>query len=66
MVGTISHKVGFLYFVKHKMTHMHQYRVETESVYLGYAGHVFVVSSGSDQVYKISGSDPHSTLDHVR
>ena len=68
MVGTIHDKVGFLYFVKHKMTCMHQYRVETGSGYPGYAGqlgHVLSGSSGSDQVYKISGSDPDSTLDHV-
>ena len=47
---------------------MHQYRVETESGYPGYVGqlgHVLSGSSGSDQVYKISGSDPDTTLDHV-
>ena len=34
--------------------------------YLGHPGHVFAGSSGSDPLYKISGSDPDSALDHVR
>ena len=40
-------------------------RVETGSGYLGQLGHVLFGSSGSDPVYKISKSDPDSTLDRV-
>ena len=37
-------------------------RVETG---LGHPGHILSGSSGSDRVYKISGSDLDSALDHV-
>ena len=40
-------------------------RVETGSGHPGQPGHVLSGSSGSDPVYKISGSDPDSLLDHV-
>ena len=43
-------------------------RVETGSGHLGYRGqpgHVLSGSSRSDPVYKISGSDPDSALDHM-
>ena len=43
-------------------------RVETGSGYLGYPGqpgHVLSGSSMSDLVYKISGFNPDSALDHV-
>jgi len=33
--------------------------------YLGHLGHFFYGSSGSDPLYKISGSDPDFALDHV-
>ena len=36
-------------------------RVETRS---GHPGHVLLRSSRSDLLYKISGSDPDSALDH--
>ena len=45
-----------------------QIRVETGSGHPGHPGqpgHVLSGSSGSDPVYKISGSDPDSLLDHV-
>ena len=32
---------------------------------LGHPSHVLSGSSGSDPVYKISGSDPDSTLDYM-
>ena len=38
-------------------------RVETR---LGYLSHVLSGSSGCDPVYKISGSDLDSALDHMR
>ena len=38
-------------------------RVETR---LGYLSHVLSGSSGGDPVYKISGSDLDSALDHMR
>ena len=38
-------------------------RVETGS---GHPDHILSGSSGSDPVYKLSGSDPDSTLNHVR
>ena len=38
-------------------------RVETG---LGHPGHILSGSSGSDPLYKISRSDPDSTLYHVR
>ena len=49
----------------------HQYvcvRVETRSGHLGYPGqpgHILSRSSGCDPVYKISGSDLDSALNHV-
>ena len=44
-------------------------RVETGSGHQGYLGklcHVLSRSSPSDPVYKISGSDPDSALNHVQ
>ena len=44
-------------------------RVETgsgHSGHLGQPGHILSGSSGSDLLYKISGSDLDSTLYHVR
>ena len=41
-------------------------RVETGSGHPGHPGHILSGSSGSDPVYKLSGSDPDSTLNHVR
>ena len=44
-------------------------RVETGSGYPGHLGqpcHVLSGSSGSDPVYKISGSDPDSVLNRVQ
>ena len=44
------------------------YRVETGSGHPGnpgHPGHILSGSSGSDPLYKISGSDPDSALDHV-
>ena len=38
-------------------------RVETG---LDFPGHILSGSSGSDLVYKLSGSDPDAALDHVR
>ena len=32
----------------------------------GHSGHILSESSGSDPLYKLSGSDPDSTLYHVR
>ena len=40
-------------------------RVEIGLGYPGQLGHVLSGSSGSDPVYKISGSDPDSALDHM-
>ena len=43
-------------------------RVETGSGhpdYLGQVDHIFSGSSGSDLVYKLSGSDPDYALDHM-
>ena len=40
-------------------------RVETGLGHPGQPGHILSGSSGSDPVYKISGSDPNSVLDHV-
>ena len=43
-------------------------RVETGSGHPGYPGqpgHVLSRSSGSDPLYKISGCDPDSVLNHV-
>ena len=40
-----------------------QANVETGS---GHPGHIFSGSSGSDPVYKLSGSDRRPGLDHVR
>ena len=40
-------------------------RVETESSHLDQPGHVLSGSSGSDPVYKISGSDVDSALDYA-
>ena len=37
---------------------MYCYRVETGSGHPGHPGHIFSGSSGSDPLYKISGSDP--------
>ena len=42
------------------------FRVETRSGHLGQPGHILSGSSGSDPLYKISGSDPNSALYHVR
>ena len=36
-------------------------RVETGSCYPGHPGHILSGSSGSDPLYKISGSDPDSS-----
>ena len=44
-------------------------RVETGSGHPGHPGHpghILSGSSGSDPLYKLSGSDPDSTLNHVR
>ena len=41
-------------------------RVETGSGHPGYPGHILSGSSGSNQLYILSGSDPDSTLYHVR
>ena len=41
-------------------------RVETRLGHLGQAGQVLSGSTGSDPVYKISGSDPNSALNHVQ
>ena len=44
-------------------------RVETRLGHLGYPGQpdqVLSGSSGSDPVYKISGSDPDSILNHMQ
>ena len=41
-------------------------RVETGSGHPGHPGHILSGSSGSDPVYKLSGSDLDSTLNHVR
>ena len=38
-------------------------RVETRS---GHPGHILSRSSGPDPLYKISGSDPDSTMYHMR
>ena len=40
-------------------------RVETGSGHPGQPGHILSGSSGSDPLYKISGSDPDSTLYHM-
>ena len=43
-------------------------RVETGLGHLGHSGHLGHIlsgSSGSDLLYKLSGSDPDSTLYHV-
>ena len=39
--------------------------VETRSGYPGQLSQVLSGSSGSDPVYKISGFEPDSTLDHI-
>ena len=41
-------------------------RVETGSGHPGQPGHILSGSSGPDPLYKISRSDPNSTLYHVR
>ena len=41
-------------------------RVETGSGHLGHPGHILSGSSVSDPLYKLSGSDPDSSLYHVR
>ena len=41
-------------------------RVETGSGHPGQLGHVLSGSSGSDPIYKISGSDPDSALNHMQ
>ena len=41
-------------------------RIETGSGHPGQTGHILSASSGSDPLYKIFGSDPDSTLYHVR
>ena len=41
-------------------------RVETGSGHPGHPGHILSGSSGSDPLYKLSGSDPDPTLNHVR
>ena len=40
-------------------------RVETGLGHSGQPGHVLSGSTGSDLLYKISGTDPDSALDHV-
>ena len=41
-------------------------RVETGSGHPDHPDHILSGSSGPDPLYKLSGSDPDSTLHHVR
>ena len=49
--------LGYNLYLLHSYISIHV-RVETGSGHPGQPGHVFAGSSGSDPLYKISGSDP--------
>ena len=60
-LNTVICVISLLYF-----SLCHHLGVETRLGLLGYPGHVWSESSGYDPVYKISGSDLDSALDHMR
>ena len=62
-IGAHMHARTHTHARTHARTHTHtRTRVETGS---GHPGHILSGSSGSDPLYKLSGSDPDSTLNHV-
>ena len=61
MYGKIIDIILFSFMIAHMHT-----RVETGSGHPGHPGHILSGSSGSDPLYKLSGSDPDSTLYHMR